>query len=240
MSPVASPSAAGGAPTRPDRGPARRDAAETRERLLDAAEHLFARRGLEGTSLRAVTRRAGTSVSAAHYHFGSKEALLRAALRRRAEPVNRKRLEALGILEARAGGGTPSVEELLDAFLRPIFAEAGTAGDSAARLVAIRPYLEAPEWVAAMKRELFGEVSRRFLDALARALPHRPRAELALALQFVVGILVHVTVGQLADAPHLDGASDAPGGLLSDERVLAHAIAFGAAGLHARPPEGAS
>lgn len=240
MSPVASPAAAGGAPARPDRGPARRDAVETRERLLDAAEHLFARRGLEGTSLRAVTRHAGTSVSAAHYHFGSKEALLRAALLRRAEPVNRQRLEALSVLQARGEAGAPSVEELLDAFLRPIFQGAGTAGDDAARLVAVRPYVEAPEWVAAMKRELFGEVSRRFLDALARALPGRPRAELALALQFLVGILVHVSVGQLADAPHLDGASTAPGGLLSDESVLAHVIAFGAAGLRARPLEGKS
>ena len=64
-------------------GPRRRDSEDTKERLLDAAERLFAERGFEGASLRAVTQAAGTSVSAANYHFGSKEALLGRTLLRR-------------------------------------------------------------------------------------------------------------------------------------------------------------
>jgi AcrR family transcriptional regulator len=238
MCPVATPSRAGGVTARPDgdlEASGRRDAAETRERLLDAAERLFARHGLEGTSLRAVTREAGTSVSAANYHFGSKQELLRATLLRRAEPINRRRLEGLAALERHADGRPTEVEEILDAFLRPLFEDGTVAGENPARLVALRLFVEAPEWVGGMKRELFGEVSRRLLDALSRALPDRPRSELALALQFLVGIMVHVTGGQLADAPHLEGESHAPGGLLCDESVLAHTVAFVAAGLRARP-----
>ena len=63
----------------------------TREDLLDAAERLFALHGVNGTSLRAVTREAGANVAAVHYHFGSKEELLREVFARRLGPVNRRR-----------------------------------------------------------------------------------------------------------------------------------------------------
>ncbi|MCP5067717.1 MAG: TetR/AcrR family transcriptional regulator, partial [bacterium] len=98
---------------------------DTKQRLLDAAEQLFAERGFDGTSMRAVTQAAGASVSAANYHFGSKQALLGATLRRRIEPFNRRRLELLDGLEA--GGAVPDVEQLMDAFFRPPFERAAEA-----------------------------------------------------------------------------------------------------------------
>lgn len=200
---------------------------DTKERLLDAAEALFAARGFEGTSLRAVTQAAGTSVSAANYHFGSKEALLRATLRRRVEPVNRLRIERLEALRARRGHAGPTVEEILEAFLRPLFAQEESFR-AQARYVAARLYSDPPELVAALKEELFADVSRRFLEALAGALPERPREELVLGFHFVVAALVHVMSGNLADAP-----SEARGVPRDPERVLGHMIAFLAAGLRA-------
>jgi AcrR family transcriptional regulator len=216
-----------------------RDPVETQERLLDAAERLLAERGYEGTSLRAVTQAAGTSVSAAHYHFGSKEALLRATLLRRVEPVNRRRLERLDALRREAGDRPVALEALLDAFLRPFFEERSAGRRDPARFVAMRLYMDPPEVVAAMKRELFGEVSARFLDALARSLPDRSRDELALALQFVVGIMVHVGAGHLEDAPACEGLSASPGGPLSDAFLLGHLTRFVAAGLRAPGPRSA-
>ena len=51
--------------------------AETREKILDAAEALFAEHGFEGASMRMITARAGVNLAAVNYHFGSKENLLR-------------------------------------------------------------------------------------------------------------------------------------------------------------------
>jgi AcrR family transcriptional regulator len=68
---------------------------DTKERILDAAERLFAAHGFAGTSLRAVTKEAGVNLAAVHYHFGTKEDLLRAVLSRIVIPVNRERLEML-------------------------------------------------------------------------------------------------------------------------------------------------
>jgi AcrR family transcriptional regulator len=45
---------------------------DTKERILDAAERLFAERGFAGTSLRSVTKQAGVNLAAIHYHFGAK------------------------------------------------------------------------------------------------------------------------------------------------------------------------
>ena len=50
------------------------------ERLLDAAEALFAERGFEAVSLRDITLEAGANVAAVNYHFGGKENLIGAVL----------------------------------------------------------------------------------------------------------------------------------------------------------------
>jgi AcrR family transcriptional regulator len=51
----------------------------TRGRLVGAALELFAARGFEGTTTRAIARRAGVALAALPYHFETKEALWRAA-----------------------------------------------------------------------------------------------------------------------------------------------------------------
>src|SRR5512145_2498415 len=75
-------------PTRrdPPPGPERRGE-HTRERILDAAEALFADRGFEGTALRDVAGRVGIRTPSLYNHFPSKEALYTAVLERVVEPV---------------------------------------------------------------------------------------------------------------------------------------------------------
>ena len=61
--------------------------AATRERILDAAEKLFAERGYHGVSIRDVTGAAEVDVALVNYHFGSKEMLLEAVVARRADQL---------------------------------------------------------------------------------------------------------------------------------------------------------
>jgi AcrR family transcriptional regulator len=51
---------------------------ESRARIMDAALELFGRDGYDGTSVRAIARRAGVSVGLLYTHFESKDELLRA------------------------------------------------------------------------------------------------------------------------------------------------------------------
>ncbi|UCF00455.1 MAG: helix-turn-helix transcriptional regulator, partial [Planctomycetota bacterium] len=45
------------------------------DRLLDAAEQLFAQTGFNGTSIRHITTKANSNIAAVNYHFGGKEKL---------------------------------------------------------------------------------------------------------------------------------------------------------------------
>jgi AcrR family transcriptional regulator len=62
--------------------PRRRDAAGSRQRLLDTASELFAERGYEGTTIREVGHRAGVDPTMIARYFGGKAQLYLAALRR--------------------------------------------------------------------------------------------------------------------------------------------------------------
>ena len=178
--------------------PAASESADTKERLLDAAERLFAERGFEGTSMRAVTQAAEAAVSAANYHFGTKEALLAAVMRRRMEPLNRKRIEAIERLDSDAPA---SLEALFEAYFRPSFeglAQARQGGDGTfPRQVAARLYSEPPERIQALKSEVFGEVTARFNEALSRSLPGVPMRDVRMIHQLGIASLVHVISGQL-------------------------------------------
>src|SRR5208283_5345824 len=46
-----------------------------RERIMDAAEELFAEHGFDGVTVRQVTRKADVDVALAHYYFGTKKGL---------------------------------------------------------------------------------------------------------------------------------------------------------------------
>lgn len=87
---------------------AKGDAQWTQERLLDAAEHLFARRGFEATSLREIGKAVGVSNATLLHHFGSKRDLYRAVLDRLA-------LALRSLLEASVGD---AAEPPLPALLR--------------------------------------------------------------------------------------------------------------------------
>jgi len=76
-----------GSGTRSRGGPRVRDSERTRRKLLDAAETIFAKNGLEGASTEAIARRAGVSKTMLFYYFHNKEQLYLEVLRRLFEAV---------------------------------------------------------------------------------------------------------------------------------------------------------
>jgi AcrR family transcriptional regulator len=76
-------------------------ATKTAERLVDAAEVLFASHGIEGVSLREINRAAGArNASALQYHFGGRDGLLRAVLAKHHDAVEARRQAMLDAYEA--------------------------------------------------------------------------------------------------------------------------------------------
>src|SRR4051794_28115321 len=90
----------------------------THVRLLDAAERLIGERGVDAVSLRAINAAAESNVAAAHYHFGSKEALVRAVLDRRMAVLAEERYARLADL---AHEPAPSARAVAEVVVRPLF-----------------------------------------------------------------------------------------------------------------------
>lgn len=165
---------------------------DTRTRILEAAECLFATKGYAGTSIREITRDAGVNVAAIHYHFGSKEALLRGVTDRVVGPLNERRFQLLD--EALRRSDPAPIEVLLDAFIRPdveALQELQQRGPTVAHFIG-RTYADQTPWIQEMTSEQFSEARTRFFPAIAATLPHLPPDEIAWRMAKVAALVVHL------------------------------------------------
>jgi AcrR family transcriptional regulator len=202
----------------------------TKARLLAAAECLLAERGFEGMSIRALAARAGTSVSAANYHFGSKLGLVSAVFVARLEPINAARLSRLQAVVERAAPDAPRLADVIESFARPSFdawREADALGRAATPHLLAALHADPADRFVELRRSLFEPLLSRYVDVLAWVLPRHDREELRVRLQLAVGVLLHVIGG------HLETGSSRPESPITDtdERLLEQAIAFMTAGL---------
>jgi AcrR family transcriptional regulator len=206
--------------------------ADTRERILDVAEELFAEKGIVATSLRALTKAADVNLAAVHYHFGSKEALLDAVLERRARPANLERLTELERLEERGVDAPPSIEEILSAFVVPGVRSLQALSDRRGLLARLRARVEAqpPDVVEALFRKHFGVVCARFLEALQRELPQLDKQLVADRFRLALGTLSCAFSGNF-DLDTIPGHSPQDTPL---EVKIQRLVEFLAAGLRAR------
>jgi TetR/AcrR family transcriptional regulator, regulator of cefoperazone and chloramphenicol sensitivity len=153
----------------------------TKDRLLDAAERLFARDGVHGARIREINELAGArNPSALHYHFGSRGAVVEAILKRYQRPIDEEVAAALDALEAT--GRRPTEREVIEAVVRPEVATLETqSGRDCVRII--------PQLLPALSRNLRAGVvvpttpeSRRILTTLdermaERSLPEHVRRE---------------------------------------------------------------
>ena len=200
---------------------------DTKQRILDSAERLFAENGFDSTSLRTIIADAKVNLAAIHYHYHSKEALLDAVILRRLEPINRQRLEMLDACERAAGDGSPSLEAIIEAFLAPAFRVAlDRDGTSFARLMG-RIFTE-KSLVPRMKQHM-GEMLRRFIQAFQKAAPELPLAEVFWRIQFMGGAMALT----LLRGKDLEALSDGLCDTSDVEGMLRRLVDFAAAGFRA-------
>jgi len=170
---------------------------QTKPRILDAAEILFAEHGFAATSLRDITKEAAVNLAAVNYHFGSKTALLSAVFERRINPINEERLRLLTELEKSASGKPLDLHDVLRAFLLPPFLkmqEWGESGRKFMQLVGRTHSVEASEQMHEAFFKHFEEIIVRFTRAFENILPELPKQNLHLRMQFVVGAMAHTLV----------------------------------------------
>jgi len=204
----------------------------TKDRILDAAERLFARDGFEATSLRAITAEAQANLASVNYHFQSKEALVQAVIGRRMGPLNEQRIALLDRYEAEAGGGAVPLEKILDAFLRPVIEIAGGHAKEFMPLIG-RLYTEPRGFAERLYHQQFEPLAERFFPALQLALPDVPLLELIWRVHFAIGVMAHTMGASEMLRGMSQGLCDSAG---DAEGTLQRVRAFIMAGLTAPVP----
>ena len=161
---------------------------DTKSRILDAAEELFADRGFAETSLRDITSRAGVNLAAVNYHFGSKVALLGSVFDRRIGPVNEARIRRMAELEKRRE--RPSLEDAIRAFVTPPF-ELLVSRPEAGSFVRLagRAHSDPSPEIRKLFEDQFSDVLRRFVSLVSRALPSVGENEVLKRVHFTIGCM---------------------------------------------------
>ncbi|KAA1189687.1 TetR/AcrR family transcriptional regulator [Pseudohalioglobus sediminis] len=197
------------------------------ERILDVAEELFALRGYDGVTLRQIANGAGVDVALASYHFGKKIDLFNAVFQRRAVELNESRLSALRACQDSSGKAGPSVEQIIEAFLRPLEIAQETGDKGWTNYLALIAYINnSPYWGKRMMSKLFDKLVLEFIDALRKALPDARDEDLFWCYHNLSGALT-LTLAQTGRIDTLSGGSCRS----SDFRAAYdHMIPFTAAG----------
>jgi len=204
---------------------------ETKERILLAAEELFAERGFEGVSLRDITKEASANVAAVNYHFGSKDALIDALILRNVMPVIEERLKLLKEAEKQAEDGIVSVEKILEAFMRPFLTRMDESGANRELFHKFsgRCMSERGGQLPSEALQMFRKMLKHFIAALAKALPEVEEEVLIWRLHFSFGAMAHA----LLHASRLKEVSNNKSGSPDFETTLQRMIDYCKGGLEA-------
>jgi AcrR family transcriptional regulator len=146
---------------------------KTEELILDAAERLFAKHGVDGVSLRQIGAAAGSSNNfAVQYHFGDKARLLRAIFERRLPPLEVERARLLA--KAKREGRLRDPRALLEVILFPIAEARDSAGrrSYAAFLLGLRHFHGSVE--ARLDAADLAPLTHHVSDLLSAASPPMP------------------------------------------------------------------
>ncbi|MCW1884780.1 TetR family transcriptional regulator [Luteolibacter flavescens] len=207
----------------------------TKQRLIEAAEELFADDGFDRVSVRDITTKAGANVAAVNYHFGSREGLIAVVLTRSINPVNEERLARLDTLERRAAGKPLPIEEILDAYIRP-FATQVRRSELTEKIffkLMGRMFGHGCDMPPVVE-QLFINMSSRFYKAFAKALPGLAPDDIWWRMHLMGGSMIHT----MAHGEKLLRMSGGEAGTPTLEQTLSRFIRFAAAGMRQGSEDG--
>jgi AcrR family transcriptional regulator len=167
---------------------------DTKKNILDAAEALFSFHGYRGTTMRAITDRAGVNLAAVNYHFGSKRSLLEEVIKRRLIPLNQIRMERLQRVRENAHkkGRSPDIRQVLLAFIEPTlqFRESSPGAKNFFTFIG-RSFTDPDDTVRQVFLKFIKSIFQLLSEITSEALPGHPREQVFWRLMFSMGALFH-------------------------------------------------
>lgn len=169
----------------------------TKEKIVNAAEVLFAEQGFSETSMRLITSVAKVNLAAVNYHFGSKKDLIQAVIDRYFIKFSDRVGKAFAKLEQQSH---VSMDEVLNALLIPVVEMDMKSTDSAANFMRLlgRAYTESQGHLKVFLSNKYGHLQTQLTDLVHKANPELDRNEVFWRLHFMLGTLVFAMAGHQA------------------------------------------
>ena len=190
---------------------------DTVERILDAAEALFAERGFAETSLRMITSRADVNLAAVNYYFGSKNVLIQAVFARFLDPIAERLTTLLNQLDADAALPThsqPTQQELIALLFGVIMRGRLKERHNLQifmRLLGIA-YAQRQKHLQRHLEVVYGELFERCQRLFVETVPELPLYELYWRMNFMMGSVIFTmsdfqTLNDISEARYHRGAT---------------------------------
>ena len=212
-------------PSAPDHA----SASDVNQRLLDAAEAVFAEKGFDAAGIREITAQAGCNVAAINYHFGSKENLYREVFRRRLRHLRDLRIQAIDRV-MHQGDPPPTLERLCSEFARVFLEPLVNREDNRALMhLFCRELHDGHLGRELLLNEIILPVQERFCRALQCLCPRMTKDEAILNVHCLASQLLHLThITELMLNRHDLGLDDP-----RVDRAVEHIVRFSVAGMSA-------
>ncbi len=170
----------------------------TQERIIDAAEEMFAERGFVETSLRLITSRANVNLASVNYHFGSKKSLIQAVFDRYLS-IFFKELE-IELNKYEQQSHQTAVVDVLKQMVNPLISldNLRENGTSVFMHLIGRAYSETQGHIRRFTTQKYGTILDRFYQLIHVALPNHSPHEVFLRLHFTMGAVIFTFAGNKA------------------------------------------
>lgn len=164
----------------------------TREKMLDAAEALFALHGYHGTSMRDVAEATDSRIALVTYHFGTKDVLFNKVVERRASYMAHQRMLALDSARSKVGGAAVQLRDLVAGYVWPFVERSsnGGAGWKNYSLLVAR-LANSPDWSKVIS-DHYDAVARQYIAEFRRTLPTVSDEDIHHAFSFMVGTMLAI------------------------------------------------
>ncbi len=204
------------------------EAQEAQQRLLDAAEEMFAQKGFNGTSIRDLTTKANCNLASINYHFGDKQELYEELFRWRLREMRDSRLKA--IKAVMTGKAKPTLEKLLHAYA-VAFLEPLSDPERNWRFMQLfaRELVEQRLSRNTFLEEMAAPIMAALEKAIAAVCPHLDKRNVQMSIHSIVGQLIHVMHAKAM----LEGGQGRAIATFDIDEAIDHIVKFSAAGIRA-------
>ncbi|MFT5451762.1 MAG: AcrR family transcriptional regulator [Enterobacterales bacterium] len=170
----------------------------TKDRILNSAEVLFAEHGFNETSLRIITSVADVNLAAVNYHFGSKKVLIQAVIDRYFSSFTEYLEKEFAQYETQEKILT--TQALLESLVEPILKLNSIRPEGASTFMRLlgRAYTESQGHLKLFLTEKYGYLLIQFTVLVNRANPELDSREMFWRLHFMLGTFVFALAGQQA------------------------------------------